>query len=524
MRKKKNAMLVSAVAAAFCAGAAVVEPKNTDEVLTNPGMGICHFYYSSRIWAYGAQQEPGDTLDWMPGHSVIYMRLPWCYLEPEEGVFRWDIIDSKIAPWLKAGKKVAFRISCQDHTIVSTPKWVLDKGVKGYMYHYMDKPENALIFEPKWDDPILLAEHEKFLKAFAKRFDGNPDVAFVDLGSFGLYGEGHSPELAKLRNGHPEEFDRICKIHLDMLRQCLPNTQLVISDDIGGAGWIVAGNGAIAADPNHFEPKGSPRLYDHPILAYARALGYGLRDDSIMCNPSKPWASDHFGRIFARERPVVIETGHITKRFETESWKPENLRKCIEDYHASYISTHGFPDLYWKTNKHVWKDFANRLGYRFELRKVEYPDTVKVSERVTVKSTWVNVGVAPEYANSSLTWNLLNEKGVVCWSVTDPTFGFRSLEPKWEGVENPVTIESPCTFGYAAEIPDNGNDQILNYCKREHVNDPGTTCVLLKPGVYTLAVSVGTNYGKPEIALPLEGGVDRIYPIGNLSVRCVDGK
>ena len=155
---------------------------------------------------------------------------------------------------------------------------------------------------------------------------------------------------------------------------------------------------------------------------------------------------------------------------------------------------------------------------------MEYPDTVKVSERVTVKSTWVNVGVAPEYANSSLTWNLLNEKGVVCWSVTDPTFGFRSLEPKWEGVENPVTIESPCTFGYAAEIPDNGNDQILNYCKREHVNDPGTTCVLLKPGVYTLAVSVGTNYGKPEIALPLEGGVDRIYPIGNLSVRCVDGK
>ena len=503
--KEKLITLAGAMSLTMALAAAVVEPKATDEILANPGMGICHFYYSSRIWAYGAQQEPGDTLDWMPGHTVIYMRLPWCYLEPEEGVFRWDIIDSKIQPWIKAGKKVAFRISCQDHTIVSTPQWVLDKGVKGYKYHYKNKPENALIFEPEWDDPILLAEYEKFLKAFAKRFDGNPDVAFVDLGSFGLYGEGHSPELNKLRAQRPDEFMRIYKLHLDMLRRCLPNTYLVVSDDVGGGGWLKGADG---------KP-----LPDHPALAYARSIGCGLRDDSIMCNPAKPWASDHFGRLFARERPVIIETGHITKRFETKSWKPELLRKCIEDYHASYISTHGFPDLYWKTNKHMWKDFANRLGYRFELRKVEYPDVVRVSEKVTVKSTWVNVGVAPQYANASLTWNLLNEKGVVCWSVTDPAFGFRSLEPKWGGVEKPLTVESPCTFGYTAEIPDNGNDQILNYCKRENVNDPGTTCVLLKPGVYTLAVSVGTNYGKPEIALPLVGGVDRVYPVGKIEVR-----
>lgn len=499
------------------ATAATVEPTNTDEVLTNPGMGIVHFYYSSRIWAYGAQQEAGDVLDWMPGTSVIYMRLPWCYLEPEEGVFRWDLVESKARPWLKAGKKVAFRISCQDHTIVSTPKWVLDKGVKGEYYHYKNNPKNALIFEPKWDDPILLAEYEKFLNAFAKRYDGNPDVAYVDLGSFGLYGEGHSPVLGKLRMNDPAEFDRLCRLHLDLLRRALPHTQLVVSDDIGGGGWV-AGVPGTGVPSNRFFTDGSKRLYDHPILAYARALGYGFRDDSIMCSPKIPWASDHFGRLFARERPVIIETGHITKRFETKSWKPEYLQKCIEDYHASYISIHGFPDLYWKTNRHVWKDFANRLGYRFELRKVEYPEVVKVSEKVSVKSTWVNVGVAPEYANSSLTWNLLNDKGVVCWSVTDPAFGFRSLEPKWDGVEKPVTVDSPCTFGYFAEIPDNGNDAILNYCRREHVNDPGASVQLLKPGAYTLAVSVGRADGRPLIALPLENGIDRVYPVGKITV------
>ena len=33
-----------------------------------------------------------------------------------------------------------------------------------------------------------------------------------------------------------------------------------------------------------------------------------------------------------------------------------------------------------------------------------------------------------------------------------------------------------------------------------------------------LAVSVGRKDGKPEIALPLAGGVGRIYPVGKIVV------
>ena len=49
--KNKLTLLAGALSLTTALSAAVVEPKNTDEVLTNPGMGICHFYYSSRIWA-----------------------------------------------------------------------------------------------------------------------------------------------------------------------------------------------------------------------------------------------------------------------------------------------------------------------------------------------------------------------------------------------------------------------------------------------------------------------------------------
>ena len=52
---------------------------------------------------------------------------------------------------------------------------------------------------------------------------------------------------------------------------------------------------------------------------------------------------------------------------------------------------------------------------------------------------------------------------------------------------------------------------IFKYCRELGIE-------LLKPGIYTLAVSVGRKDGKPEIALPLEGGIDRIYPVGKIEV------
>jgi hypothetical protein len=55
----------------------VIQPVATKEALINPGMGWVHFHYSNRLWAYGGQQPPGDTLDWFPGCSTIYFRIPF---------------------------------------------------------------------------------------------------------------------------------------------------------------------------------------------------------------------------------------------------------------------------------------------------------------------------------------------------------------------------------------------------------------------------------------------------------------
>jgi len=498
------------------AALSVVEPKATDEALVNPGMGFVHYGYSSRIWAYDTGLEPGDTLDWIPGTSVVYLRLPWSYLEPEEGVYRWDILDVKARPWIERGKKVAFRFAVMDHTLNSIPDWAMKAGVKGTWRHYRNDPKRAEWFEPEWDDPILLAKHEAFLKAFAERWDGNPDVAFVDVGSFGAFGEGHCPSFPDRgwinAPGMPQpdsarevEFQRLAKIHIDMIRRALPNTYLVISDDFGGSR----------------NPAG------HPLMDYARKLGIGFRDDSIFCvEPPACWAHAGWARQFAKTLPVVVETGHHVRLHKAgggdakeEKWFSEKILQNLVEYQASYYTVQSFPKHLWKTHAHLWTALGKRIGYRLELRKVTFPDTVKAGDPVEISSTWVNVGVAPLYAGAALTWNLLNEKGVVVWSFVDADFDFKTLDPMLEDGEKPQQVVSRGHFGYTTPVPDNGNDDVLRWARRHPEYDPGATVSLLKPGTYTLAVSVGRKDGKPTIALPLIGDERRIYPIGHVSVR-----
>ena len=88
-----------------------VRPCDTGEALINPGMGLVHYHYSNRLWAYGIYSKPGDT-EPLPGTSVVYLRVLWSDIEPKEGVFRWDLFDSVAQGWIKKGKQIAVRIIC----------------------------------------------------------------------------------------------------------------------------------------------------------------------------------------------------------------------------------------------------------------------------------------------------------------------------------------------------------------------------------------------------------------------------
>ena len=493
----------AAVGVTCAARAAVVTPTATDEALVNPGMGFVHYHYTNRLWAYGSLQEPGDTLDWFPGAAVIYFRLNWSTLEPEEGVYRWDVIDTYAQPWIAKGRQIAIRVMCCENRYrYSTPEWVRKAGAKGVDYKCRPSSKgdwpvsDETLWEPDYTDPVFLAKLEGFLKAFARRYDGDPSVAFVDVGSFGMWGEGHTYFSSQLSD---EKTLAAVKAHMALHRKCLPNTYLVISDDVAGA-----------------KTPGD----DAPAMRYARELGIGFRDDSIMCG-SKPhsWYHDNWARTFAETTPVVVETGHYNLLETGDRWSEDLFVQSAIAHRASYMSIHGWPEKFLRLNRRAIERINRILGYRLELRRVDYPDAVRIGEPVRIASDWVNVGVAPYYRGATLCWTLLDDRGTVVWTVTDEKSNARVLPPKVTGPDRPVRFESTCHFGIADTIPVI-NDGVLVCAKKEI---PGRFDDLkvptLRPGTYTLAVSFGTPQGTPEIALPLAGGAGRRYPVGRITVE-----
>jgi hypothetical protein len=131
--------------------------------------------------------------DW-PGLSTVYFRIPWAFLEPEEGRFNWALLDTPAQRWIAKGKRVAFRFTCSENWMpFATPEWVKKAGAQGVFYTWGKGPDpEGRLWDPVFDDPVFLAKLKKFLLAAAARYDGNPDVAFIDIGTYGMWGEGHT--------------------------------------------------------------------------------------------------------------------------------------------------------------------------------------------------------------------------------------------------------------------------------------------------------------------------------------------
>lgn len=448
----------------------VVRPKDTGEALVNPGMGWVLHYYDNILDWYGSKLAPSDTVDDYPGLSVVYLRLAWSCVEPEEGKFNWSVVDAPAQRWIAKGKQVAFRFCCTDVIPYSTPEWVERAGAQGYRFppegeHCGIDPKGSH-WEPVYDDPIFLEKLDNFLAAAAARYDGNPEVAFIDVGSFGIWGEGHTSSSTGIH--YPASvIEKQIDLHVKHFRRTL----LVANDDFGAE---VEGRGDWAA------------------MHYAFERGLTLRDDSILVDPP-PNAYFHAGMAepFWPLRPVILESAHYGHAKKQNIWDGGNLYlQAVEDYHASYASIHWWPREFLDENRDLIARMNRRLGYRLQLVEASWPAEVAANGTLAFKATWRNAGVAPCYSGGHPAITFKDAQGGMTGVFTDEGFDVRSL-----------TVAPPDQ----AEARDEAVTFSLPF--------------ILKPGRYDVYVSVGRRTGSPKIALPLsEDDGQHRYRVGTIRV------
>ncbi|MCW5979502.1 MAG: beta-galactosidase [Bryobacteraceae bacterium] len=448
----------------------VVRPADSGAALVNPGMGWVFHHYDNNIKRYGLDLAPSDTVDEFPGASVIYLRLAWSYLEPEEGKFNWSAVDTPAQRWIDKGWQVAFRFSCAESDRdqpYATPEWVRKAGAKGYNF----TPRKGIVdsspmWEPDYDDPVFLAKLDRFLAAAAARYDGNPEVAFIDIGSFGVWGEGHTYATTIL----PYSAATIRR-HLDLHRTHFKKTLLAANDDLANQGRGLE------------------------VMEYAAKLGMTLRDDSILVAPgARAWHHAYLAPLFWPQAPVVLESEHYGPSRDRGYWQDGSLYlKAVEEHHASYATVHWYPREFLKEMRPLIDGINLRLGYRVQLREASWPREAATTSPFVFRYSLRYAGVAPCLPGGFPAITLKDDKGGIVAVFVDESYDVRAL---------PVG-------------PPDQAEAIRGAAQFRFPPPP-----IFRPGAYDLYFSVGTRTGTPRIALPLgDDDGKRRYRLGAIAIR-----
>lgn len=444
---------------------------DSETPLKNPHKGWYHHYPDNSPKKYRIRKD-ADLLE-LPGMDHLYIRLAWSYLEPAQGEFQWDVIDRLIEKWTGHGLGIAFRISCRETSTdpveqqFATPRWVMEAGAKGDYYYKGEKTGPTGPWEPVFDDPVFLAKLESFLRVFAERYDGRPWLRYIDIGSIGDWGEGHTSSGSRLRYGYEQR-----KPHVDLHLKYFKKTQIVVSDD------FVYG----IQDPD--ERKRMHR--------YIVDNGITYRDDSILVDWYVKQYPDTFcvrsPQFFAdawRQGPNVLELQHYGSVLEDGNWTPDPgsslarhgggktgpdiFRGALRQLRATYIGYHGFAHEWLADNPELTGELLNRCGYWYFPHAAEIPGRWERGKEAKIVIRWENRGVAPAYHAFDL---VIRFAGTRTAEVTVPS-GNRRWLPEPEG--------GLYSQSYAIRVPEN-----------------------LPPGSYALKMKLRSEAAGRDVGLPLD--------------------
>ena len=251
-----------------------------------------------------------------------------------------------------------------------TPKWVFDAGAASVPVPDSSSATGQQIIPKTWDDPVFLRKLKSFVRAFGKRYNGNPDVAFIDIRSYGNWGEGHIGMLDApgIVLTPPENLEN--NYFLPYF-EAFPRTQLII-------------------------PWGSD-MYDS-VYDWAVTRGAGMRRDGILSKWSKD--GSECLRAYGRQPAVFEYCNGYEDMKKTGWWKPEVLKNTyFVGGRPSYMQ---WNSQIFEENREFCLSLGTYVGYHFVLQEAVLPTRFRRSDEFRFQLTWLNDGVAYLYEPCSI--------------------------------------------------------------------------------------------------------------------------
>lgn len=116
-------VLAASLGSAWASDLVIVRPKETDEVLVNPGIGFTTFQrFNGDSLNNGLKWTEGFPIEYQPftgsltnqDHpptSIAYFRVYWKFVEPQSGEYQWALFDQALKTARARGQTLMLRIA-----------------------------------------------------------------------------------------------------------------------------------------------------------------------------------------------------------------------------------------------------------------------------------------------------------------------------------------------------------------------------------------------------------------------------
>ena len=354
--------------------------NKTCELLNNPYIGFTSFQHfrdeplfsdcsTTEGWkkehypVYQWVEENGRSQGFYPDTEIAYVRVLWKYFEPRAGEYDYSFIEDIFEKAKRKKQSVMLRL--MPHTTKrneDVPDWLRA------IIPCPDRPDTERVKDSP-SDPLFLQKFALAVRALGEKFDGKDNFYAMDISLCGAWGEGHGLAM------YPENEIRAL---IDVYTDSFKRTHLL---------------GQIC----------SPELIRYacksrPIGFRADHLGNGHH-----MNISLPERISRIDDIWM-SAPVSFECFWYFNEWKKQGWDVDSIIDKALGWHISSINGKSSPIPY------EWRDKIDRLlkkmGYRFSVVAVEYPETASGGDIISVNLTIENSGVAPIYNPLPFTFRL----------------------------------------------------------------------------------------------------------------------
>ena len=376
--------------------------KRFDGPLTNPHKGFT--VPTEAAWTFdpGFEYGPYGSLKNGAWNLVTYGSgyQQWNKLHKGINTYDWSELEELLDALSEHNMGYALRVfpyspsfiqnnSTPEENYDWTPKFVYQEGAKKITARYKGNNANAVV--PVWDDSVYLYYAKEFATALAAKYDGDPRIEYIDIRSFGEWGEWHVSNL----DGSQMPSEKIQKEMLDHYASVFKKSLLVLPSD----------------------------GYDD-VYTYALSLGITKRDDCLI---GIPGTADSLVRAYNANLPTVAENcgSYAIMLNYTDvipggylKWTPERWVKAITTAHLTYyVLDQDFDDCgyrFYNENKALADSMTKVIGYNFTVSKAELVTVASSKDTTsTLNITVKNTGVAPCFFEVFIVAQLVDGSGTV---------------------------------------------------------------------------------------------------------------